>query len=247
MVGSHNLIVVFNPTYGSDKTYTALTFAVTCEVTSWTVPSPPDTAGGFDLSYVVFETPLPIDISTLAYVQSPVCGYAFTSSYTWTNLPSFVSEAPANSGNIIVSSTKLSEVSSTSVYFTNSITIASNGPAGSSTFNLNAANERVTFSIEVTDPCSASTANAVVFNDSNPTVVTDIAVTDGNSVVITIDAPTNSFSVSEGVSDRCGAMSAAVYTDNNGSDTNPTNNWASISGPDFSTGAYTLTIDTSLD
>jgi len=247
VVGTHNLIVVFNPTYGSDKTYTALTFTVTCEVTSWTIPSAPTSGGGFDLSYVVFETPLPIDISPLAYVQSPVCGYTFTSTYTWTNLPSFVSEAPAGSGNIIVSSAKLTDVSSTSVYFTNSITIASNGPAGSSTFNLNAANERVTFSIEVTDPCSASTAATVVFKDSGDSVVTSTAVTDGNSVVITIDSPTNSFSVSEGVSDRCGAMSAAVYTLQDGSDTNPTNNWASITGPDFTTGAYTLTIDTSLD
>ena len=42
-------------------------------------------------------------------------------------------------------------------------------------------------------------------------------------------------------------MSAAVYTLQDGSDTNPTNNWASITGPDFTTGAYTLTIDTSLD
>ena len=42
-------------------------------------------------------------------------------------------------------------------------------------------------------------------------------------------------------------MSAAVYTNNDGSDTNPTNNWASVSGPDFTTGAYTLTIDTTAD
>jgi len=67
VVGSHSLIAVFNPTNGNDKTYTALTFTITCQVTSWTVPSAP-TSPTFDLSYAVFEAPLPIDISTLAYV-----------------------------------------------------------------------------------------------------------------------------------------------------------------------------------
>ena len=39
-------------------------------------------------------------------------------------------------------------------------------------------------------------------------------------------------------------MSAGVYTNNGGTDTNPTNNWAAIEGPDFTTGDYTLKIDT---
>ena len=67
VIGTHNLVAVFNPTWGSDKTFTALTFEVTCQVTSWTVPSAP-TSPTFDLSYAVFETPLSIDVSSLGYV-----------------------------------------------------------------------------------------------------------------------------------------------------------------------------------
>ena len=134
------------------------------------------------------------------------------------------------------------------VYFTNSIAIASNGPAGASTFNLNANNEQVSFNIAVTDPCAATTANAVVFKDGSANVITSLTVTDGAAAAtVTIDAPTNSFATSEGVADRCGSMSAVVYSDNDGNDTNPTNNWAIITGPDFTTGAYTLTIDTTMD
>ena len=99
----------------------------------------------------------------------------------------------------------------------------------------------------MTDPCGASTATTVTFQDSGNSAITDVTVTDGNSVTVTIDAPTNSFATSEGIIDRCGSMSTAVYTNNDGTDTNPTNNWASLTGPDFTTGAYTLTIDTSLD
>lgn len=160
--GVHSLIAVFNPTNGADKTYTALTFTVTCQVASFTKPSAP-TSPSFDLSYVVFETPLTIDVSSLQYVQSPACGYTFTSSYSWGGLTSFMSEAPAGSGTIIVSSSNLSHVSTTSIYFMNTITIASNGPAGSSTFTMTSASDQVGFDVAVTDPCSASTASSTVF------------------------------------------------------------------------------------
>lgn len=247
VLGSHSLIAVFNPTNGADKTFTAYTFTVTCEVTSWTVPSAP-TEPTFDLTYAVFETPLAIDISSLAYTQSPACGYTFTSVYSWNGLTGFMSESPAGSGKIIVSSSNLANVGSHSVYFTNAITISSNGPAGSSTFTLNQVNDQVSFSVTVTDPCSASTASALVFRDpANSSSVTTMAVTDGLSITVDIDAPTNSFSTSEGVADRCGKMTASVYTNNDGTDTNPTNNWASLSGPDATTGKYVLTIDTTAD
>ena len=63
---------------------------------------------------------------------------------------------------------------------------------------------------------------------------------------MTVKAPTNSFATSEGIIDRCGAMSAQVFTLGDGSDTNPTNNWVTITGPNFTTGDYTLAIDTKL-
>ena len=98
----------------------------------------------------------------------------------------------------------------------------------------------------VSDPCSASTANAVVFHDSGASVITSATVVNGQTLDVTIKRPTNSFAVSEGVNDRCGAMTAQVFTDNDGTDTNPTNSWASITGPDFTTGDYTLKLDTTL-
>lgn len=157
-------------------------------------------------------------------------------------------ELPAGSGNLVVGSKKLTEVGTHSVYFTNAVTIASNGPAGSSTFNLNAGAEQVSFSIAITDPCSGSTANSVVFKDSSTAAtITSISVTDGNSITVNIDAPTNSFAVTESVPTRCGSMSLGVYTDNDGNDSNPTNNWATVTGPDFTTGKYVLTIDTTKD
>jgi hypothetical protein len=130
VIGTHNLVAVFNPTYGLDITFTALTFTVTCQVTSWSKPSAPSIANGFTLTTAVFAAPLPINVATLGYVQIPDCGYAFTSTYSWNGLPSFVTEAPTGSGTIIVSSSNLNNVNTYSVFFTNSITINSNGPIG---------------------------------------------------------------------------------------------------------------------
>lgn len=92
MIGTHSILATWTPTNGSAKTlYTALTFKVECKVTSFTKPTAPvNGAGGFDLAYTVFETPLTIDVSTLAYVQAPACGYTFTSVYGWSTLPSYI-------------------------------------------------------------------------------------------------------------------------------------------------------------
>ena len=156
----------------------------------------------------MFEAPLTIDVSTLAYVQSPACGYTFTSAYSWSTLPSYIVEAPSGSGKIIVSSSNLSHKGTAALYFTNVITIASNGPKTNTQFSLNQVSDRISFNVAIQDPCSGSTANAVVFHNANSQVITAGSVTNGNTLAITIKAPTNSFATSEGVIDRCGPMSA---------------------------------------
>lgn len=171
--GNHNIIVTWTPKYGSAFSYTALTFKVDCKVTSFTKPAAPvNGAGGFDFAYTVFEAPLSIDISTLTYVQVPACGYTFTSVYTWSSLPASIVEAPANSGKLIVSSSNLAHVATSNLYWTNVITIPTNGPDSNVAFNVNQVSDRIAFDVVVSDPCAVSTANAVIFHDSFPAVIT---------------------------------------------------------------------------
>lgn len=77
-----NLRATFRSTNGVAAPYDAFAITVTCEVTSWTAPSAPTTG----LGYSVFDFGITIDVSDLAYVQSPPCGYAYTSVYSWTGL-----------------------------------------------------------------------------------------------------------------------------------------------------------------
>ena len=56
-----------------------MTFTVTCEITSYTLPSAPtDGVDGWDLSYIIFDGPLSIDMSKLTWTEVPTCNYAAT-------------------------------------------------------------------------------------------------------------------------------------------------------------------------
>ena len=101
--GQHTLYATFTPTNGSPITYTAMTFTVTCTLTDYTLPSAPtDGNGGFDLSYIVFDGPLEIDLSTLTWTEVPTCNYAATQQITFTGLESFMTQSTVNPSLITV-------------------------------------------------------------------------------------------------------------------------------------------------
>lgn len=56
------------------------------------------------------------------------------------------------------------------VKLSNTITIASNGPAGSTTFTPSTDSEKTVFTIVVTDPCETATINALTFSPSTVSV-----------------------------------------------------------------------------
>ena len=78
--GTHSIVAVFNPTNGADKTYTALTFTVGCEVASFAVSGAP----GSNPTYDIFSQRSIISLTGLTFTQSPACGYTYTSSFAHT-------------------------------------------------------------------------------------------------------------------------------------------------------------------
>ena len=120
----------------------------------------------------------------------------------------------------------------------NTITISSNGPAGSTTFTPASDSDKVVFTITVTDPCVLATINSLSFTPSS------ISVVDKSVATATFSDPTNS--VMDTHSDPallCGITSYALYSDT--SDTALLSAWAVLSGP--ISGVYTITIDTTVD
>ena len=89
MSKTHTLFATYTSDNGPDPTYTAMKFTVSCTLTSYTMPAVP-AEPTFDLSYIVYDPPLTIDLSTLVYTENPTCYYSTSTAITWTGLPSFM-------------------------------------------------------------------------------------------------------------------------------------------------------------
>ena len=177
------------------------------------------------------------DFSSATYTQVPDCGYAVTNSFSWEGVDASTA-LTSSSGALSIFTTKKAEAGSYEVKLSNAITIASNGPAGSTTFTPSGDSEKTVFTVTVVDPCTTATINTLTFSPST------ISVVDKGTATTTFSDPTNS--VMDTHSDPallCGATSYALYSDT--SDTALSTAWAVLSGP--ISGVYTITIDTTVD
>ena len=152
------MFATFTTDNGPDHTYTAITFTVTCTLTSYTEPTTP-AEGVFDLSYIVYDAPLTIDLSTLAWTENPTCGYDITTAFTWTGIESSFMTQDANNLSLITLQSSDKTKADNSPYtmtFQRAITVTSAGQVGTTAF-LNGGSDVLTFQISVTDPCVAAT------------------------------------------------------------------------------------------
>ena len=232
--GDHNIKVIFDSTYGPNPDYTALTITVTCQVTSVAPPAAPTT----NLEYIVYDaTNSYHDFTSSTWAQTPDCGYAVTNSFSWEGVDAS-SALTASGAALSVYTTQKSQAAVYTVKLSNTLTIASNGPAGSTTFTPSADSDKTVFDITVTDPCTTATINSLSFSPST------VSVEDGSSTTVTFSVPTNS--VMDTHSDPallCGSTSFQLFEDT--SDTALQSAWAVLSGP--VSGVYTITIDTTVD
>lgn len=117
---------MFTPTNGSAKTYTALTFTVGCEITSFTVSGTPAS----NPTYNIFTQRSIINLTGITYTQSPACGYTFSSSYAHT-IPTGTAASIIFAGTNVVPSFEIyssvgTHEGSYTVQLANTITINAN-------------------------------------------------------------------------------------------------------------------------
>lgn len=144
--GSYKLFATYTPTNGSAKTYTAVQFTVTCTITSFTMPTTP-AEPTFDLSYIVHDGPLTIDLSTLTYTENPTCGYTITTAITWTGIDSsFMIQNTNNQSMLTLQTSDKSKASGSpySMTYKRTITVTSAGQTGTTVF-LDQASDVLTF------------------------------------------------------------------------------------------------------
>ena len=164
--GTHYIKVVFTSTYGPNPDYTALEIIVSCQVTSITPPAAPTT----NLEYVVYDASNNHhDFTSATYTQVPDCGWAVSNSWSWEGVDA--STALTSSGAALsVYTTRKAQAGTYEVKLSNTLTIASNGPAGSTTFTPSSDAEKTVFTMTVTDPCVSATINALSFSPSTISV-----------------------------------------------------------------------------
>ena len=79
-MGDWTIEVTQTTTYGTDPVWDAVVITVGCTISTIT----PDAAPTTGLTYVLYDSPLLIDLQTYAYTQTPPCDYTVNNSYSWT-------------------------------------------------------------------------------------------------------------------------------------------------------------------
>ena len=141
--GTWLVSVVQDTDSGANPSFEGVQIVVGCTITNVASPAAPSTVGGWVLTYNVYEATLPIDLASITYPQTPLCGYTVTESFAWT-IPSGapITVDSDNPERINVQTTDDSKHNVYSVTLTNTIT-HSDGTWSPS----------MTFDVTVLDPC----------------------------------------------------------------------------------------------
>ena len=223
---------MWTPTYGSAITFTALTFSVGCEITSFTVAGAP----GSNPTYSVFSSRAIIPLTSVTYTQVPACGYTFTNSFGHT-IPAGTATSIIFAGTTVVPSFEIytttpAHAANYAVSLTNTITVGSGQGQGATT-SFTPSNVDIT--IEVSDPCPASTISSITFSPNA------ISVVDGSSATAEFSIPGDTVDTANSLTGLCGTK---TYTLTNNSGGASVSAWATVTDSSVTAGDKTLTINT---
>jgi hypothetical protein len=189
-----------------------------------------------------------VDLTSLVYTQTPECYYAYTDAVVWTDLTTFITQdgdfvINVYGNDVAVAGASVGSQSIThTISVQNTITITSNGPAGSSTFNPIDSNDKVTQQIEITNPCWTTTYASIVY-DPDPASV-EFIVQDGSTGSINFNKPSNQVEVDTGIPLICGETNYGIFADT--SDTALQSVWATIAETNIYD-QYSFDVDTTVD
>jgi hypothetical protein len=185
-IGTAEFTVTFTPDNGNAFSYTWY-LTIDCTVTAITQPTAPVSG----LTYSVYADPNTYDFTQSAYAQTPDCGYAYTSVFAWEG-DGASAALETTAGALVVSTSLRNLAANHEVKLGNTLTIAANGPAGSTTFTPSGDSEKIVFTVTIEDPCLTATIPDADLQDSTPSSVTSITLTDGDAGTVTFSPATDS-------------------------------------------------------
>ena len=90
-----------------------------------------------------------------------------TDSFTWTGLNSYITQDSITTGRIAVDTVLVAAIGTHTVSVQDTVTIASNGLSGSTTFNPTDSTDKVEFTITIADPCRTATVNTITITGAD--------------------------------------------------------------------------------
>ena len=190
-------------------------------ITDVASPTAPSTGTGWTLTYNVYELSLGIDLSTILYPQTALCGYTVTEVFTWT-IPAAapITVDSSNSQKISVFTSDDTLHATYAVTLTNAITHSDGTWSPAMTFN-----------VDVVDPCRTTAIATVDIAAGMTLELGNTATLDFLEAIDGVETSTNLVAV-------CGPKSYVVV-DPGASDAAVS--WISIAAKVGSAGTFTIT------
>lgn len=206
---------------GANPVFEAVQITVGCTITNVASPTAPSTAGGWTLTYNVYDNSLAIDLSTIAYPQTPLCGYTVSETFTWT-IPSGapITVDSANPEKVNVQTTDDTKHGTYTLTLQNAISHANGSWTPSMTFDVN-----------VVDPCRTTAINSV-------DVAAGMTLELGNTATLDFLEAVDAVETSTQLKAICGTKSYVVIDPAN---SNNAVSWISIAPKSGVAGTYTIT------
>jgi len=233
MKGTYNIIASWADGHGHTKSYTALTFTVGCEITSFQIK---DSYAPPTFTYNVFSSRKIVSLTAVVYEQVPACGYTFTNNFDHQDIGAGVEASIIFAGAVVIPSfevysTNPAHEASYTVTLANAITIDAGQGQSATTFTP----PSVSQTISVVNQCKDTTVNAITFSPSA------IIVNDGSEGTSDFVIPTDAVDTANSLTSLCGARTYAIADS-----TGTINDWAVITDHALTAGSKTLTIKTPL-
>lgn len=203
-------------------------------MTEFQLPSTPSEPT-YDLSYIIYDDPMTINLSAEVYTEVPSCLYTTTSVYTWTGLDAtFMTIDATNNAIVTMQSNDKTKADGSpfTVTFQRTITVTSAGQttASGATEFLAGAADLLTFTVTVVDPCVGGTIN-------DPTLTAMTVQNGGTATEDFLDA-TDTVDDTYTIDGLCGDRDYAVYeTDSSGSPLT----WITVEKDTTAIGTHTIT------
>ena len=186
---------------GANPTFTGIVLTVGCTITAVASPTSP-VQPTWSLTYNIFDAPLIIDLSTIDYPQTPLCGRVVSETFSWPTFPA-TGTTPLEFDAANPELVTVGHSNDQSMHDVYTVTMVNTIIHADGIFT-----PTITFDITILDPCKTTVLNAVS--------LATLSVTNGEVQSITFAESTDTVEIAKQIDTICGLRTHAIVDQGNG-------------------------------